>query len=123
MVRERSDGRWTLPGGWADVLDTPRSAVEREIREESGYSARADRVLAILDRNRYLHPPQALHAWKIFLACEITGGDPAASIETDGVAFFGRDALPPLSPERITPQQIALMFAHHDDPRRAPDFD
>ena len=36
LVRERSDGKWTLPGGWVDVGDAPSFAVEREIREESG---------------------------------------------------------------------------------------
>src|SRR3954471_16706679 len=37
LVRERSDGLWTLPGGWADVNDSPSEAVEREILEESGF--------------------------------------------------------------------------------------
>ena len=42
LVRELQDGgRWTLPGGWADPGDTPSQAVLREIREESGYEARA----------------------------------------------------------------------------------
>jgi hypothetical protein len=35
LVQERSDGLWTLPGGWADVGDSPADAVVREIREES----------------------------------------------------------------------------------------
>ncbi|HET7880958.1 MAG TPA: NUDIX domain-containing protein, partial [Acetobacteraceae bacterium] len=35
LVRERADGeRWTLPGGWADVNESPASAVAREVREE-----------------------------------------------------------------------------------------
>jgi ADP-ribose pyrophosphatase YjhB (NUDIX family) len=123
LVRERSDGGWTLPGGWADVLDSPSSAIEREIREESGYETRATRILAVFDRNRHPHPPQAYHVWKIFIRCEMTGGSPADSIETDGVAFFERDALPALSATRITEHQLALMFAHLDDPSRAPEFD
>jgi ADP-ribose pyrophosphatase YjhB (NUDIX family) len=123
MVRERSDGGWTLPGGWADVLDSPSVAVEREIREESGYEVRATKILAVLDRNRHPHPPQAFHVWKIFIRCELIGGAPSGSIETDGVAFFGRDALPELSTTRIVKTQLALMFAHLDDPLRPPEFD
>ncbi len=123
LVRERSDGGWTLPGGWADVLDSPSSAVEREIREESGYETRTTKVLAVFDRNRHPHPPQLFHVWKVFLRCELTGGAAAESIETDGVAFFARDALPPLSTLRVTAAQLALMFAHFDDPSRLPDFD
>src|SRR5882757_9337390 len=41
LVRERSDGKWTLPGGWADVNDCPSHAVEKEIEQESGFVARA----------------------------------------------------------------------------------
>jgi ADP-ribose pyrophosphatase YjhB (NUDIX family) len=123
MVRERSDGCWTLPGGWADVLDSPSTAIEREIREESGFEARATKILAVFDRNRHPHPPQAFHVWKIFIRCEITGGAPRDSIETDGVAFYRRDALPALSTTRVTADQLALMFAHDDDPARLPEFD
>ncbi len=123
MVRERSDGGWTLPGGWADVSDSPSSAVEREIREEAGYDTRTAKVLAVYDRNRHPHPAQIFHVWKIFMRCEITGGAPRESIETDGVAFFDRAALPELSVTRITTQQIATMFGHHDDPGRMTDFD
>jgi ADP-ribose pyrophosphatase YjhB (NUDIX family) len=124
LVRERSDGGWALPGGWADVLDSPRSAVEREIEEESGYRACATKIIAVLDRNRHPHPPQAFHVWKIFVRCELVGGEAAASIETDAVGFFKRDALPAnLSPTRVTAAQLALMFAHLDEPGRFPDFD
>jgi ADP-ribose pyrophosphatase YjhB (NUDIX family) len=123
LVRERVDGGWTLPGGWADVLDSPSTAIEREIREESGYEARATKIVAVFDRNRHPHPPQAFHVWKVFVRCEITGGAPRDSIETDGVGFFARDALPELSTTRVTAHQLALMFAHLDDPLRPADFD
>ncbi|MGD0472262.1 MAG: NUDIX hydrolase [Candidatus Velthaea sp.] len=123
LVRERVDGGWTLPGGWADVLDSPSTAIEREIREESGYEARATKIVAVFDRNRHPHPPQAFHVWKVFVRCEIIGGAPRDSIETDGVGFFARDALPELSTTRVTAHQLALMFAHLDDPLRPADFD
>jgi ADP-ribose pyrophosphatase YjhB (NUDIX family) len=124
LVRERSDGGWTLPGGWADVLDSPSTAVEREVHEESGYRVRTTKVLAVFDRNRHPHPPQAFHVWKIFLRCEIVGGAPASSIETDAIGFFTRDALPSeLSRLRVTAAQLARMFAHLDDPHHPTEFD
>src|SRR5438128_2666914 len=55
LVRERSDGKWTLPGGWVDVGDAPSFAVEREIREESGYLAKAVKLAALFDRNNPAH--------------------------------------------------------------------
>ena len=119
LVRERSDGRWTLPGGWADVNETPRQAVEKEIAEESGYRARATRVAAILDRRSRAF----FHAWKVFFLCEITGGAAGTSNETDAVDFWPVAHLPPLSLGRSTPAQIERMYAHHLDPRLPTDFD
>ena len=37
LVREREDGGWTMPGGWADVGESPSAMVVREMKEESGY--------------------------------------------------------------------------------------
>ena len=35
LVREIADsGRWTMPGGWADVNQSPSECVIRELREE-----------------------------------------------------------------------------------------
>lgn len=123
LVRERSDGLWTLPGGWADVGDAPSHAVEREIREESGYEAQATKLLALYDRNLHGHPPMAFHVYKAFFRCEITGGAASVSSETDGVDFFALNALPPLSVERITQPQIARFFDHARHPDWPTDFD
>ena len=37
---EREDGGWTLPGGWADVGESPTDGTMREVREESGRETR-----------------------------------------------------------------------------------
>jgi len=113
LVRETTDGKWTLPGGWADVNDSPSLAVEKEIEQESGFTARAAKLAAVYDRNQHGHPPYFFHAWKLFFICEITGGAPRLSHETDGVEFFPLDALPELSTGRSTATQIMRMFEHH----------
>ena len=123
LVRERSDGLWTLPGGWADVGDTPSRSVEREVWEESGYTARAVRLLALLDRDRQGHPPIPYHAYKAFFLCEITGGSPATDHETDAAGFFRPASLPPLSTERVTEAQIRRCFDLSRHPEWPPDFD
>ncbi|MBV9281405.1 MAG: NUDIX hydrolase [Chloroflexi bacterium] len=123
LVKERADGGWTLPGGWADVYDSPSEAVEREIYEESGYRTRARRLLALYDRARHGHPPIPFHAYKAFFLCELVGGAPAASMETDGVGFFPETALPELSVTRVTADQIHRMFAHYYQPDLPTDFD
>jgi len=97
--------------------------VEREIREESGYEAKAVKLLALYDRNLHGHPPMAFHVYRAFFRCEITGGERALSSETDGVDFFAPHALPPLSIDRITAEQIARFFDHARHPEWPADFD
>jgi ADP-ribose pyrophosphatase YjhB (NUDIX family) len=124
LVRERSDGMWTLPGGWADVGESPAENVVREVREETGFETRVTKLLAVFDRARHPHePPFPFHVYKIFLLCEITGGAAQQSSETSAVAFFGESELPELSLTRITPWQIRRMFEHARDESLPTDFD
>jgi len=123
LVKERSDGLWTLPGGWADVNDPPSMAIEREVYEESGYRTRAVKLLAFYDRDQHGHPPYPFHVYKIFFLCELVGGAPAPSEETSAVAFFRKGELPELSRTRVTPAQIARLFEHYRHPEWPTDFD
>jgi ADP-ribose pyrophosphatase YjhB (NUDIX family) len=125
LVRERSDGKWTLPGGWVDVGDAPAFAVEREIREESGYLAKAVKLAALYDKNNpaHGHPPSILHIYKLLFLCELTGGAPALSNETDGVDFFHINSLPTLSTGRTTQSQIERLHEHYLNRGLPTDFD
>jgi len=123
LVRERQDGLWTLPGGWADVNESPAEATEREVYEESGYSARATRLLALYDRNKHGHPPYLFPIYKLFMQCEITGGAPAQSVETAEVDFFPVDALPELSVTRVTATEIERLYELTEHPDWPADFD
>jgi len=123
LVRERKSGRWTFPGGWADVGDTPSRAAERETLEESGYHVRATKLLALLDKACHEHPPSLDYTYKLLVGCRFEDGEPATGHEIDAVDFFGRDAVPELDLDRTTPGQLALAWAHHEDPSRPTDFD
>lgn len=123
MVREVSDGKWTLPGGWADVNQTAAECVVREIAEESGFEARAVKLAAVRDYQTNNRPGALDSIYKMFFLCEITGGTARPSEETSEVAFFPRDALPPLSVGRSTAVQILRMFEHYEHPELAADFD
>jgi len=113
LVRERGDGKWTLPGGWADVNETPSQAVEKEIEQESGFTAKAVKLAAVYDRATRNRPASVFYIWKLFFICEITGGEVRTSNETDAVEFFALDALPELSTGRVVQWQIERMYAHH----------
>ena len=123
LVREKSDGKWTLPGGWIDVHDSPRQAVEKEILEESGFVARAQRLLAVYDKQHHAHPPDLFHCYKLFFLCEIESGAPQTGLETDGVDFFAPDELPPLSLQRILPEQIRHLYNRVKNDNRETEFD
>lgn len=123
LVRERSTGKWTLPGGFAEVGDSPRDAVEREVREESGYRVGATRLLALYDRDRHPHTPAVFACYKVFIECELLGGKASNSLETTEVGFFPRTALPEIDTARVTAGQIERVWALHEHAGCAAEFD
>jgi ADP-ribose pyrophosphatase YjhB (NUDIX family) len=116
MVREIHDGMWSLPGGWADIGFTPGEVAVKEVKEESGYDVKAVKLLAVTDYKRHAHPPSPYHVYKLFIQCEIVGGQAAQGLETSGVGFFAEHELPPLSSSRITKDQIGLAFSFLKNP-------
>lgn len=123
LVRERQDGGWTMPGGWADVGDKPSGAVEREVFEEAGFQVKACRVIGIYDANRS-GPLELFHAFKIVFLCEIVGGEAQPSQETSEVAFFALDEIPELlSGERTRPRHIHDAFTSMMQPNSSVVFD
>jgi len=125
MVRETSDGgRWTLPGGWADVNRTAAENAVKETLEESGYKVRVLKLAALWDRTRQRHPAGVFSCAKVFFVCEPTGGAATTSHETSEVGWFGEAELPhDLSLARVLPQQLNRMFAHWRDSALPTDFD
>lgn len=113
LVQERSDGCWTLPGGWCDIGDSPADAVVREVSEETGLACRAVQLLALFDKLKHPHPPQLPHAHKAFFLCEVTGGALLTDTdETKGAGYFSIDALPELSRHRVVASQLRTLHAH-----------
>lgn len=123
MVREKIDGRWSLPGGWADVGYSPGEIAAKEIFEEAGLIVKPVKLLGVLDKSKYNKSPYPYHVYKIFILCEITGGEMKPGFETSDVGFFERDNLPELSIGRNTEEQIKMMFDFLDNPNREPVFD
>ncbi|MDR2139106.1 MAG: NUDIX hydrolase [Tannerella sp.] len=117
LVRESMDGCWALPGGWADVGFTPKEVAVKETREESGLDVRAERLLAVMDKRCHAHPASPFYVYKFFILCELLGGTFTEAFDILDKGFFALDCLPPLSPDRILPEQIRLM----DELRRHPE--
>lgn len=123
LVQEKSDQRWSLPGGWGDVDVAPGAMVAKEVWEESGLRVRATRLVGVYDTLPHTEPRGFYHCYKLLFLCEMVGGALSPGDETLAAAFFPFDALPPLSPVRTTLRHLVDIQAAWADPCRLTVFD
>jgi ADP-ribose pyrophosphatase YjhB (NUDIX family) len=123
LVREKADGKWAMPGGWADVGDRPSETAEREAWEESGFRVRATKLIGAFDANRGEKANMFFHAVKLVFLCDVLGGEATPSLETLAVDFFDFDSLPPLSEFRTNRRHLDEILAHLGDASRPAAFD
>ncbi|MDZ7633927.1 MAG: NUDIX domain-containing protein [Bacteroidales bacterium] len=109
LARERSDGGFSMPGGFADINCSPAEVAVKEVREETGLEVRVTRVLAVIDTDRHNFPPWSITIIEIVLLCELTGGELTDSNETTEAGFFDFEDLPVLSEKRNTRQLFELI--------------
>ena len=110
MVREKEDGKWSLPGGWAEIGFSPSEVIQKETKEETGFSIRVIRPLAIYDKKFHQHPPQPAYVYKIVFLCEITGGNISTAFDITGIGYFNINSLPEVSECRILKTQIEQLY-------------
>lgn len=110
LARESADGKWSLPGGWADIGDSPKETAEKETLEETGLTVKATRLLAVFDKRCHPHPPQPFYVYKLVLLCEIIAGELKEGFDLLDVGCFDIDNLPELSEDRILESQIQLVY-------------
>jgi ADP-ribose pyrophosphatase YjhB (NUDIX family) len=123
LVKEKSDGRWSLPGGWADIGLSPADVAVKEALEETGFTVKPAKLLAVMDKRCHTHPPELDYVYKIFIQCHIIHGEYHPAFDILEVGFFARNAIPPLSLDRVLPAQIELMFEYLDDPDKVATVD
>ncbi len=124
LVRERSDGRWTLPGGFAEVGLSAAQNVEKEMREEAGLKVSARALYSVRHKAKRPYDPDARDFYKMFFICE--RGDatpPRAGAETSDARFFRRGRLPDLSLGRVLESDIEAAFDFDRGMVRAASFD
>ena len=123
LVKEKLDGKWSLPGGWADIDLSIRENLIKEAMEEAGAKIIPLRILAIYDRNRNVNIPFPHSVYKIFVQCKYLESKFVENIETEETGFFSVDQLPELSETRNTASQIKMCFRYKDRPFHEPYFD
>ncbi len=110
MAKESVDGKWTIPGGWADIGITPSETAVKEIEEETGIKTEVVRFLGVYDKQVHPHPPEPYYIYKLIFLCRIKGGELKAGFDMLGADFFSLDQLPELSEERILESQLKHLF-------------
>lgn len=119
LVKERADGGWAMPGGWADVGFTPSEVAVKEVKEETGLDVEPVRLLAVLDKRCHPHPPHTHYAYKVFILCRLIGGAFTDTFDILDRGFFAKDNLPPLSEERTLRSHIDMAYEYQNDPSKA----
>lgn len=111
LLVHENDGTWSLPGGWCDVLESIKSNIIKEVKEETGLDIKAIKIIALQDRNKHNFPTYAYGVCKIFIMCEVIGGKFEKNIETTEIKYFSLDELPEnIANGRCTRKQIEMCF-------------
>jgi len=118
LVKEKMDGFWSLPGGWADVGYTPKEIAVKEVKEETGLDVRVIRLLSVMDMRNHPHPAIPYYVYKFFILCEIESGSFTETFDILDKGFFARENIPPLSLERVLPEQLDKMFDYYTTPEK-----
>ena len=110
MVKESADGRWALPGGWADVGYSPKETVMKEVKEEAGLEVTVNRLLAVFDKRKHPHPAEDLYVYKLVFFCAAASFELKKGFDVLDVSWFPINNLPPLSEDRILKNQIEIVY-------------
>ena len=124
LLVHENNGTWSLPGGWCDVLESVKSNTIKEVKEEAGLDVKATKIIAVQDRNKHNRPIYAYGICKIFVMCEIIGGEFKENIETTEMKYFALDELPEnFADEKCTKEQVEMCFKAKDDDNWQVQFD
>ncbi len=96
MVKEKSDEKWSLPGGWAEMSLNPSDSAKKEVWEEAGCDCEILRLVGVLDRYKDVNTsgvPEYIICFEAKKVGEFH--DPCFEILDRG--FFPIDDLPPIS--------------------------
>ncbi len=113
-----------MPGGWCDVLESVASNTIKEVKEETGLDVETIKIIAVQDRNKHNKPIYAYGVCKIFVLCNVIGGEFIENIETTEIKYFSLDEIPNnLAEEKINNEQIEMCFKAYKDEKWQTQFD
>ena len=124
LLTHENNGTWSLPGGWCDVLESVASNTIKEVKEETGLDVETIKIIALQDRNKHNKPIYAYGVCKIFVLCNVIGGEFIENIETTEIKYFSLDEIPNnLAEEKTNNEQIEMCFKAYKDEKWQTQFD
>jgi len=110
LVKESLDHKWSLPGGWADVGQSPKEVIIKECKEETGLDVAPQKLLAVFDKRMHPHPPQPFYVYKMIFYCKAITSQIVNGFDILDAGFFALEDLPPLSESRILKSQLDILL-------------
>ena len=124
LLTHENNGTWSLPGGWCDVLESVGSNTIKEVKEETGLDVKPLKIISVQDRNKHNKPIYAYGVCKIFILCNVIGGEFVENIETTEIKYFSLDEIPNnLAEEKTNKEQIKMCFEAYQDENWQTQFD
>lgn len=126
LVKEKEEGQWSLPGGWADVGYSPAEIAQKEVREESGLEVIPLQLFKLVDKAKHDYPKRLNYVYKLFFYCEAKTFELQPGLETSEARFFSREEIETLqniSVDRNTREDLLEAFEYHHRPTAGAKFD
>jgi ADP-ribose pyrophosphatase YjhB (NUDIX family) len=93
LIKRADNGRWALPGGYAEVGSPPSTNALRELHEETGFDAELERLVGVYDNKSF----GSVAPYQFYICCfraRVTGGQATPSAETTDVVLTDPGELP-----------------------------
>ena len=114
MVREANLGTYSLPGGWADLYDSPSQTAKNECSQEAGADIEVVRLVGILNRTPF-KSSASIPEYVIIFEGKLIGKLHEHEYETDDVGWFDIDDLPPISRKTSHEELMRMIVAARDN--------
>lgn len=108
LVREANTKTYSIPGGWADLYDSPSCAAMNECSQEAGADVEVTRLVGLINHTPYKKPNSVPEYVAVFEG-KVKGQLHSHEYETDDVNWFEIDNLPVLS-GKVDPREITRMI-------------
>ena len=110
LVKEVSDGGYSLPGGWCEIDESPTEAARGECLEEAGADVEIIRLVGVINRSPF-KSPTSVREYALIFEGKVKGELKAHDYEIIDASFFPLDDLPPFSKKVTKEENMRMIMA------------